>query len=126
VEQIIGSEGTIELEAGKFYSENPPPSPGIQQLIRDIENQVFKTVPIGGPSWILNDSNKAKAEYLVDDLRIPSPTQLELEAFIESIKSGKPLPDLLAQSYYASLSAILANRAIDEQKMLSWPDETIL
>ena len=43
-EQILGDEGTLELEVNKRYFENPPPPPeppppaGIVQLLKDIES----------------------------------------------------------------------------------------
>jgi predicted dehydrogenase len=126
VEQIIGSEATIELETGRLFLEASPPSPGIHQLLQSIQNQLFKTIPLGGASWVLTDQDRHRAEYLVDELRIPSPTQLELEAFVESVKSNKPIPDLLEQSYNASVAAILANRAIDASLVIEWPAEVRL
>lgn len=110
---MIGSEGTIELEAGRLFPEAIEPSQGIIQLIREIEMKVFRTIPLGGPSWVLSGGSETKGEYLVDDLVIPSPTQLELEAFVESVRSKKPMHELLEESYHASLTAILANRVVD-------------
>jgi predicted dehydrogenase len=125
VEQFMGSKGTIELEAGKLYLESQEPSPGIYQLIQSIEEKVFRTIPIGGASWVLNNNAEPKAEHLVEGLYMPSPTQLELEAFVESVSSNKLLPDLLDQSYQASVAVILANEAINRGKIVHWPQENM-
>lgn len=121
VEQVIGPEGTIELEAGSVFPEAVEPSPGIIQLLRDIEMMAFRTIPLGGPSWILS-GGRTKGTYLVGDLRIPSPTQLELEAFVESVRTKTPMPELLEESYHASLASILANRAVDEGRVVDWSE----
>lgn len=122
VEQIMGTEGTLELETGKLYSENPPPSPGIIQLIQSIENQVFRTIPIGGASWIPDSPSQIKGEYIVDKIQIPSATQLELEAFISAVRLGQPIPELLDNAFNASVAALLGNQAMERNETVKWPE----
>ena len=40
------------MEAGNIFDEQPPPAPGIIQLINNIEHKVFDAIPIGGASWV--------------------------------------------------------------------------
>ena len=40
-EQVLGNKGTIEFEVNRYFSEAPPPAPGILQLINDIEHGIF-------------------------------------------------------------------------------------
>lgn len=39
--QAMGPKGSIEMETGYIFSEQPPPAPGIIQLINNIEHKVF-------------------------------------------------------------------------------------
>ncbi|MBN2011802.1 Gfo/Idh/MocA family oxidoreductase [candidate division KSB1 bacterium] len=126
-QQILGVKGTIELEQGKWYTKDgPPPAPGILQLINNIEHGIFDTIPIGGPSWIPEHPVDYKGENIIDQHPIPEPTQLELEAFVQSIRQGKQIPDVLEQAFYASVASILANNAMDTQQPVKWPAECVL
>ncbi|MCF7802977.1 MAG: Gfo/Idh/MocA family oxidoreductase [Candidatus Marinimicrobia bacterium] len=120
IEQFLGPKGAIELEAGKYYSETPPKSPGIVQLLEDIEETIFRTVPIGGASWVAGGQDKSDPEYIVPDVSIPSATQLELEAFIQSIRMGEHNQELLNQALSASLTSILANNSIGKRSTHTW------
>lgn len=122
VEQVIGPEGSIELEAGRYFPEAVPPSPAIVQLLRDLKMGLLRTVPLGGPSWVTPEGSEASGSYLVDDARIPSPTQLELEVFVNSVRTETSLPELLNESYCASLAVVLANRAVDEGRVVAWAE----
>lgn len=122
-EQIMGQNGTIELERGKIYSENPPPAPGILQLINDIENNIFDSIPIGGASWVPESAMEYKGEYLINQRHIPDSTQLEMEAFVTSIRRQKQIEGIVEQAYYASVAALLANKAMKERKIVYWPED---
>jgi predicted dehydrogenase len=122
-EQIMGTEATIELEKGKVYQETPPPSPGIYQLVRQIEEKVFATIPIGGASWIPEDPSRDRGDFIIDKMHIPSATQLELEAFIGGIRTQRMEPALLNQAYGASVAALLGNQAMAGQNPVRWPGE---
>ena len=123
-EQILGDLGTIEPETNRLYSETPEPVPALQRLMADITDGVFGTVPIGGPSW--------KAETRLDNKGktiVPGEYNeglLQLEAFADSVKSGKPLPGLLREGYHASIGALLGEMAMDSGKAVSWPSRYIM
>lgn len=122
-ERFMGPLGTIELERGKIFMEKPPPSPGIYQLIHSIENRLFQTVPIGGASWVPDNPNESEGKYLVDKMEIPSATQLELEAFVKSVLSGRPIEGLLEQAYYASITSLIGLKAVSGGRVVQWPKE---
>ena len=122
-EQIMGPKGTMECEIGKVYSENPPPAPGIMQLINNIEHGIFDNIPIGGASWVPETAVNNKGEFIVDDYPLPDDTQLQMEGFVEVVKKGKPVPGLLEQGYQASIASLLGFQAIEKGEIIKWPDE---
>ncbi len=122
-EQVMGPKATMELETGKFYLQSPPPAPGIEQLITSIEKGIFETIPVGGASWIINTGSTQKGEMIIDEYPLPDSTGLSLEAFAESIKRGRQIPDILEQGYYASVTAILGHQAMEQKKTLKLPEE---
>jgi len=126
VEQFLGPKGTLELEAGKFYSERPPQSPGIMQLLEDIEEALFRSIPIGGASWVANSQSQTDPEYIIPDASIPSATQLELESFIQSLRQGRYNNELLAHALSASLGSILGNKSIENNSKQTWAYGDIL
>jgi predicted dehydrogenase len=122
-EQILGDKGTLELEAGKSFSENPPPSPGILRLINDIEKKVFDTIPLGGASWILERASRDRGEYIVDEYPHPDENRLQLEAFAESVRKGEPVPSLIKEGFNAGIAALLGHDAMEKNKIVNFPEE---
>jgi len=122
-EQVMGPKATMELEKGIYYLQNPPPAPGIKQLISDLEKSVFETVPIGGASWIVKSGNDLKGELLVDKYPLPDSTTLELEAFVNSIRDNKQIPEVLEQAYYGTVAAILGQYAMEKREAVYLTEE---
>ncbi|MFC2116990.1 Gfo/Idh/MocA family protein [Bacteroidota bacterium] len=122
--QIQGDKGTLELEANRIYSENPPTAPGIRQLIHNIEQGIFETIPIGGASWVPETAVTYKGESLApyDD----NDTYLELVGFVEAVRNGKPYKNLLREGYHASIAALLGLQAMDTNQIVEWPAEYIM
>ncbi|MGD8782508.1 MAG: Gfo/Idh/MocA family oxidoreductase [Ignavibacteria bacterium] len=109
-EQIIGSKGTLELEDNKIYSETPPTPPAILQLIHDIENAVFDTIPVGGASWVPETAIDDNGVAIFDDHKMDE-TRLQLEAFVRYIRKGEAPEELPVQGYYSSVWSLLAEQA---------------
>lgn len=109
-EQILGSKGTMELEINKIYPENPPPPPGILQLINDIEKDVVSTIPIGGASWVPETAANTKGGYISDNYKMDE-TKLQLEAFVRYIRKGEAPEELPIQGYYSTVWSLLAEQA---------------
>jgi len=120
-EQILGDKGTMELEAGKIYEEEPPPAPGILHLINDLEHQFFDTIPIGGASWVPDTPVRYKGEYILDQYPFPDATLLELDAFVKSIRANEHIDRMIEHAFYASVTALLGNLAIQRQSIVNWP-----
>jgi predicted dehydrogenase len=121
-EQIIGSEGTMELELNKVYSENPPTPPAILQLIHDIEKDVFDTIPIGGASWVPETAVVDKGNYISSNYKMDE-TKLQLEAFVGYIRKGEAPEELPIQGYYSSVWSLLAEQAAKTKQRVTLEDK---
>ena len=125
-EQIMGPKGTMELEAGKMYSENPPPAPGILQLLNNIEHKIFDPLPLGGKSWIPEKAKEYKGEYIYGVDLEDDGTALEMEGFAQMIRENRHSDILLREAYYGAIAAVLGNEAIKKGALISFPEEYIL
>lgn len=125
-EQIMGPKGTMELEIGRMYSENPPPAPGILQLVNNIEHKVFDPLPLGGKSWIPETASGTKGEYIYEVDLEDDGSHLEMEGFAQMVRENRHEDRLLREAYYAAIASVLGNEAIKKGEMLSWPEEFIL
>ena len=122
-EQILCSKGTVEPEKGKYYFEEIPPAPAFLQLINDCENALFDTLPFAGTSWAAETANKNEGHYITGKIPEGDGTGLMLEAFAEAVITGKQ-PELIAEeAYYATALSLLGHQAMEEEKMLVFPDE---
>ena len=132
-EEILGSKGTMEPEKGRYYFEEVEPAPGILQLINQIEHKIFDNVSFAGPSWVPETASVNKAHYIVDNMTSISGQSsvgasgdgsIELvTAFCEASIMGKPVPDLVEEAYYSSVLGLLGLQAIDEGRVVTFPDE---
>lgn len=122
-EQILGNLGTIEPEKGKYYFENVDPAPGFLQLINDIEHKLFDALPFAGTSWAPETANINKGEYIIGERPKSDGTSLMLEAFVESVITGKQPDRIAEEGYYASALCLLGHDAIEQEKIITFPDE---
>ena len=125
-EQVMGPKGTMELETGKMYSENPPPAPGILQLLNNIEHKIFDPLPLGGKSWVPETAREAKGEYIYEVDLEDDGTALEMEGFAQMIRENRHSDILLREAYYGAIAALLGNEAIKKGEMITFPEEYIL
>lgn len=121
--QAMGPLGTVEMEAGKIFSENPEPAPGILQLINQIEKGVFEAVPLGGPSWVPESPNTDKGKYLVDRMVQTDGSDIELEAFVQSVRDKKIVPGLAEQGFFAGVATLMGQEAMETGSLVNWPKE---
>jgi predicted dehydrogenase len=132
-EQLLGNKGTMELEKGKYYLEEVKPAPGIQQLVNQIEHKVFDAVPVAGPSWVPETASENKGEYILDRINkndgkstqgvMGDGSEQLVAAFCDSVITGKPVPGLVEEAYYASVLALLGLQAMDEKRIIPFPEE---
>ena len=122
-EQLLCNKGTIEPEKSKYYFEEIPPAPAFLQMINDFENAIFGTLPFAGTSWVPETANTNNGQYILDEKGYGDGTSLMLSAFAESVILGKQPPMIAEESYYATQLSLLGHQAMEEEKMLVFPDE---
>ncbi len=125
-EEILGNKGTLEPEANKYYFEDPPPAPGILQLINSLEKDVFETIPIGGATWIPDSPSTDKGNIILDKYPLSDGTDLLLEAYVKFIRENKPVPEITKQGFYATVNALIGYEAMEKNDKIYWPKEIIL
>jgi len=108
--QVLGNEGTMELESNKQFEENPPPPPAIRTLLHNIESNIFETIPIGGATWVPAEAVTQGGEFISDDWEM-NETLLYLEGFLNFIREGEAPEKLTIEGYRASTWSLLAEQA---------------
>lgn len=118
-EQIQGSTGTIEPELGRIFQEVAPKQLALQRMQQDVARGHKRTVPIGGATWFPELPVTTPGESLgwgeYDE------TMLQFEGFGEAVRSGREVPGLLQQAYYASVASLIGEQAMDSGKAVDWP-----
>ncbi len=122
-EQIMCNTGTVELEKGKYYFEEIPPAPAFLQLVNDMENAMFGSLPFAGTSWVPETANQNKGHYLLERKPKGDGTSLLLEAFAEAVITQKQPPLIAEEGYYATQLSLLGHQAMEEERMVIFPDE---
>lgn len=132
-EEILGHKGTMEPEKGKYYFEEVKPAPGIMQMINNIEHSVFDQVSFAGPSWVPETASTNKGQLIMDKVAshdgassvgASGDGSVELmTAFCQAAITGQPISTLVEEAYYSSVLALLGMQAMEEQRMVTFPDE---
>jgi len=122
-EQILGSLGTVEPEKGKFYFEDVAPAPAFLRMINEMENKLFNTLPFAGTSWAPETAQENKGEYILGEKPTSDGTSNLLDAFVEAVITRQQPPLIAEEGYYASALTLLGHQAIEEEKILTFPDE---
>ena len=120
--QAQGPLGTIEMETGYRYEEQPPPAPGIIQLITNIEHSVFDAIPIGGASWVPEDPSEDTGTYLLDRLLKTDGTYIQMESFVSDVRTNRVDPWLTQQGFYASIATLMGFEAMMNHRIETWPE----
>ncbi len=122
-EQILCTNGTLELEKQKHYPESPPPAPAMLRMINKMENKLFESVPFASGSWAPETASSNKGEYILGKKSMGDGTKMLLEAFVESVITGKRVPRLIEEGYYSSMLSLLGHQAMEEQRVIEFPDK---
>lgn len=123
-EQILCSKGTVEPEKSKYYFEEIPPAPAFLQMINDAENALFGSLSFAGTSWVPETANQNSGHYLLDK-KTPDAesSSLIVEAFAEAVITQKQPPLIAEEGYYATALSLLGHQAMEEKRMLVFPDK---
>ena len=122
-EQILGHLGTVEPEKGKYYFETIEPAPGFLQMVNDIEHKLFDAIPFAGTSWAPETANENHGEFILGKRPEGDGTSQMLDAFVEAVITGKQPPKIAEEGYYASALCLLGYDAIEQERILTFPDE---
>lgn len=122
-EQIMGSLGTVEPEKGRYFYETVKPAPGFMQMVRDIENKLFDTLPFAGTSWAPETANANNGTYILGETPKTDGSSLLVDAFAEAVITRKQPQNIAEEGYYASMLCLLGDQAIREERTLTFPDE---
>ena len=128
-EQFLGTNGTIDLVTGMYYSDEPAPKgSGMHQLIAQIESGVMSNSVFAGTSWAAESSPLAPGVPIMPNVKVvtgESTVGAEadgsrelLEAFIHATITGRQPEKVLEESYYATQFALLADKAMHENQIL--------
>lgn len=122
-EQLLGSKGTVFPEKGTYYFEEVAPDPGFMQMLTDIQNKLFDTLPTAGTSWAPETSRETKGEFITGNRPKGDGTDLIVNAFVESVITGKQPVGIAEECYYASIMALWGDDALLRGEMLPFPEE---
>lgn len=122
-EQIMGNLGTVECEKGKYFFETVQPAPGFLQMINDVENKLFDSLPFAGTSWAPETANVNKGEYILGKKPDGDGTDLLMDAFVEAVITRKQPQDIAEEGYYASALCLLGDQALQEKRLVAFPDK---
>lgn len=122
-EQILCSKGTIEPEKSKYYYEEVAPAPAFLQMLNDVENAMFGSMPFVGTSWVPETANVNEGHYLMDHKPVGDGSSLIMEAFAEAVITEKQPPLIAQEGYYSTQLCLLGHQAMEEEKILLYPDK---
>ena len=107
----------------KYYFEETEPAAAFIRLINDIEHDIFDAVPFAGTSWEPESANENKGEYILGKSPKEDGTSLMLDAFIEAVITKKQPVNVTEEAYYSSALSLLGHQALEEGRIVTFPDE---
>ena len=123
-EQILGSEGTIDLVRGVMYSEAPRRRSGIRQLLDQIEQGVLSNSAFAGTSWATEEASTDKGIRFIDNVTVNDGASsvgaagdgsVELiHAFCQAVITGVQPETIVEEACWSTLLALLGDRATRE------------
>jgi predicted dehydrogenase len=120
--QVLGNDGTLELESNMQFEEFPADPPAIQDLIEDLQEGDNEAIPIGGATWIPNAPIRLGGDYISPNYAM-NDTLLYIEGFINFIRKGSAPEKLTTEGYHASIWTLLAEEATKTGKEVTLPDK---
>lgn len=135
-DQILGNKGTMNLATGIYYLEDEPGGrkSGIEQLIGQIGNKLYASVPAAGPSWRPETKGNyipysiLEGEFHVNDGlsmigALKDGSDEILSAFCQACITGEKGKNIVEEAYLATMLCHLGNQAMAEQKQIIFPEE---
>jgi predicted dehydrogenase len=135
-DQILGNKGTMNLATGVYYLEDEAGGrkSGIEQLIGQIGNKLYASVPGAGPSWRPETKEKyvlhniLEGEFHVNDGlsmvgALKDGSDEILSAFCQACITGEKGKNIVEEAYLATMLCHLGNQAMTQQKQVIFPEE---
>lgn len=135
-DQILGSKGTMNLATGSYYYEEEmgAKKSGIEQLINQIGNKVYASVPAAGPSWRPETKDKYVAHNIIkgnfnvnDGLSMTGAlkdgSDEILSAFCQGCITGEKGQNIVEEAYVATMLCHLGNQAMASESRVHFPEE---
>ena len=135
-DQILGNKGTMNLASGVYYLEddNSDYKSGIEQLIGQIGNKIYASVPSAAPSWRQETKSNSvphkilKGDFQVNDGlsmigAVKDGTDEILSAFCQGCITGEKGKNIVEEAYTTTMLCLLGNQAIAEQRKVYFPDQ---
>ncbi|MDD7089285.1 MAG: Gfo/Idh/MocA family oxidoreductase [Bacteroidales bacterium] len=133
-EQILGKDGTADLSRGVYYLENDNLVPGMRQLLDQIKEGVFASIPTAGPSWrpelksdyvphpVISGKINVNAGQSMIAANHDGSDEI-LSAFCQSCITGEKAKNVVEEAYCSTLLCLLANEAMEQDTIVRFPDE---
>lgn len=133
-DQILGKKGTVDLTRGVYYLEEDNEISGIRQLLTQLRDKTFASIPAAGPSWRPELRNAYVPHPIVSGPVSVNAGQsmvaadndgsdLILSAFCQSCITGEKAENVVEEAYCTTLLCLLGNKAMEEEKLIRFPDE---
>ena len=131
---ILGNKGTMDLTKAVFYLEEDNLNSGMRQLLEQIKTKTFAAIPSAGPSWrpelrsqyIPHAVLEGKVSVNAGQNMVSADhdgSDIILEAFCNSCISGERPQNVVEEAYCATLLCLLGNQAMDEKRLITFPEE---
>jgi len=120
-EQILGTDGTIDLVAGIMYSEQPRDHSGLYQFLKQIEEGIMSNSAFAGSSWAQESASKDKGVRFIDNVVLNSGESTVgatadgsaelMHAFCHAIITGKQPEKIVTEAFNSTMMALEGDRA---------------
>jgi predicted dehydrogenase len=133
-DQILGKAGTMDLTRGVYYLEEDHLVSGMRQLTDQLRDGIFAAIPAAGPSWrpelraayvphpVIKGSVSVNAGQSMVSADHDG-SDLVLEAFCQSCITGEKPENIVEEAYCATLLCLLGNQAMEEERLIRFPEE---
>ena len=133
-DQILGHKGTVDMTKGIYYLEEDNQLSGIRQLLREGKEKTLGAIPTAGPSWRPETRKDYVPHTLVaGEVSVNSGqstvgadndgSDVILSAFCQSCITGEKAENVVEEAYCSTLLCLLANQAMDEKRIITFPEE---
>lgn len=135
-DQILGKKGTMNLATGIYYLEDEAggKKSGIEQLIGQIGNKLYASVPAAGPSWRPETKENYTPHYILEgEFNVNDGLSMVgalkdgsdeiLSAFCQACITGEKGKNIVEEAYLATMLCHLGNQAMEEKRKVVFPEE---